>query len=217
MCYAAEDRTAFESSSWSSRKRAAFFKRRRTMLPPSSRVRFFHEVEDDGPHVTFQESKFEVHEIPTALSRLGGGADDRHQLWYNKADIREFRRQAQSLSKRLRDESESCTDQYTRGLELRTSLERQERKRMILKRILDAQDDDCEASELAQIAEEHSVWSRKVALAQAHKDYYSAYHPQLTSVLPEMPPMLDCRKDMAKKRSLSSFEQPGRRVRCRMF
>ena len=82
------------------------------------------------------------------------------------------------------------------------------------------QQDDVDPNRLAGIAQEHSVWSRKLAVAQAHKDYYAAYHPTLTSVLPEMPALLDCRRDVVtKKRSLlgSSLGQSGRRVRCRMF
>lgn len=185
------------------------------MLPPPHR--FVHEVENDGPHVTFQDSKVEVHEIPSALSFLNSD-EERHQLWYNKNDIKAFRREAQDLSKMLRDEPETCADEYTRGLELRTSLARQDRKKMVVRKILDAQDEDCEADELAQIAEEYSIWSNKLALAQAHEDYYSAYHRDLTSVLPHMPPLLDCHRDLTRsKRTLDSFEQRGRRVRCRMF
>jgi hypothetical protein len=93
---------------------------------------------------------------------------------------------------------------------------------MIARRILDAQDEDCEASELAQIAEEHSIWSQKLAHAQAHKDYYTAYHPHLAStVLSATPALSNCHKALARsnnnnnnKRSLNSL---GRRVRCRMF
>lgn len=195
-------------------------------LPPSDGVAFESagrkrlnsglaqkKADDDEPRVTFHQQGNQVHEIPTALSCIGG---DRSQLWYNRMDIQGFRRNAQSLSLQLRQGS--TVDDYTRGLELRTSLQRQDRKQLVVKRILDAQDEDSTPDELAIIAKEHSIWSRKLARAQAHKDYYAAYHPTLTSVLPEMPALLDCHKDVVtKKRSLLGSSMPGRRVRCRMF
>ena len=168
---------------------------------------------DHSPRVTFQESDYQIHLIPTALSCLGED-QDRRELWYIRDDIQGFRRQAQNLSEQLR--SGMTVNENTRGLELRMSLQRQDRKQLVVKRILDAQDEDSTPEELALIAQEHSVWSRKIALAQAHKDYYQAYHPDLTSVLPEMPALLDCRKDaVSKKRSLlggNSLTQTGRRV-----
>lgn len=194
----------------------------RPPLPLRQRRQPVVEVVEEGG-VTFQEED-QVHMVPTTLSRLEAD-QDRRELWYNRADIKEFRRQAQVLSKKCRlqreprkTQQQEGDDQCTRGLELRMSLHRQDRKQQIVKRILAAQDDDCTAEELSQIAQQHSVWSRKLALAQAHKDYYTAYHPNLTSVLPEMPAMLDCSRDLSRKRSLlgSSFEQSGRRVRCRM-
>ena len=195
--------------------------RRRFRLPLQRRQPPAVEIEPDDC-VTFQEED-EVYQVPTTLSCLEDD-QDRNELWYNRDDIKEFRRQAQVLSKKKclteepgddSDEEEECT----RGLELRMSLQRQDHKHKIVKRILDAQDDDCTAEEISQISQQFSVWSRKLALAQAHKDYYAAYHPNLTSVLPEMPALLDCSRDLSHKRSLlgSSLEQSGRRVRCRMF
>jgi hypothetical protein len=219
MCYPPSDSAAHESSK--GRKRHTAAHRPRLFRSPPPTLSRFRVVEDDGPHVTFEQSKNAVHVIETALSCLGGDREtDRSQLWYNRADIKEFRKEAAAISKRQREQPNSCRDECTRGLELRTSLERQERKQMIVRRILDAQDNDSDASELAQIAQEHSIWSRKLALAQAHKDYYAAYHPTLSSCVPELPALLDCRKDLVRaKRSFGvSFEQPtGRRVRCRMF
>lgn len=195
--------------------------RRRAVQPPRRSVVVDNNSEDvDTPRVTFQDSNDQVHMVVTALSCLED-IRDRHQLWYNREDIKGFRRTAQTITKRLREGTATITDElYTRGYELRMSLQRQDRKQLVVKRILEAQDDDSSAEELAQIAQEHSFWSRKLALAQAHKDYYAAYHPNLTSVLPEMPAMLDCHKDVVtKKRSLlgSSLTQTGRRVRCRMY
>ncbi|CAB9506106.1 expressed unknown protein [Seminavis robusta] len=187
------------------------------------RRRLLHQLpaivddDDDTPTVTFEEALEQVFLVPTTLSSIDS-IEERNQLWYNREDIKEFRRQAASISQQLRD-GLSITE-YTRGLELRTSLHRQDRKQMIVKRILEAQEDDSAPEDLARIAQQHSIWSRKLALAQAHKDYYAAYHPNLTSVLPEMPALLDCHKDMAtKKRSLlgGTMAQTGRRVRCRMF
>lgn len=175
--------------------------------------------DDDEDRVTFQEHD-EVHEIQTALSCLGEDPD-RQELWYSRANILDFRRQAQLLSKKCRETPHYEQEECTRGLELRMSLQRQDRKQQIVKRILDAQDDDSNAEELAQIASHHSAWSRKLALATAHKDFYAAYHPNLTSVLPEMPALLDCSRDLTtKKRALvlgPSSTGVGRRVRCRMY
>ena len=186
---------------------------------PQLSRRVVEDLEDDHDRVTFQDSSNQVVLVQTALSCLEED-QDRQDLWYSRDDIKEFRRQAQILSKKCRDEPKSvCADVCTRGLELRMSLQRQDRKQMIVKRILDAQDDDCTAEELSQIAQQHSIWSRKLALATAHKDYYAAHHPKLTSVLPEMPALLDCSRELSHKRSLlgSCLEQTGRRVRCRMF
>lgn len=187
--------------------------------PPFPCSRQQSVVEFDGDHVTFREED-QIHLVPTALSCLEDD-QDRHDLWYNREDIRGFRRQAQMLSKKGSEgtSSNNSEEECTRGLELRMSLQRQDRKRMIVKRILDAQDDDCTPEEIGQIAQKHSIWSRKLALAQAHKDYYAAYHPNLTSVLPEMPAMLDCSRDViTNKRSLLlGSSMMGRRVRCRMY
>jgi hypothetical protein len=183
-----------------------------------SRVR--HVIDDDEPHVTFRQEA-EVHVVTTTLSCLKSRQELR-QMWYNKNDIKEFRREAQCLSKRLRDDPQSCVGEHTRGLELRMSLQRQDHKQMVVKRIMEAQEEASTPEELAQIAQRLSVRSTKLALAQAHKDYYAAYHPNLSSVLPAMPALLDCSRDLISnnKRSLllgTSLEQTGRRVRCRMF
>ncbi|CAB9506103.1 expressed unknown protein [Seminavis robusta] len=185
--------------------------------PRTARRHYYDD--DDEPRVSFQQDSNQVHFVSTSCSHAKTSAE-RHELWYNRDDIKEFRRQAANLGKRMREDPQSCAKEETRGLELRTSLHRQDRKQMIVKRILKAQEDDSTPEDLARIAQQHSIWSRKLALAQAHKDYYAAYHPNLTSVLPEMPALLDCGRDLSRnKRSLlgTSLEQSGRRVRCRMF
>jgi small-conductance mechanosensitive channel len=186
----------------------------------SSRVR--HVIDDDEPHVTFRPED-EVHVVSTALSCLKS-RQERHQMWYNKDDIKEFRREAQRLSKRFRDAPQSYVDDdHTRGLELRSSLQRQNRKQMIVKRILEAQQEASTPEDLARIAQQHSEWARKLALAQAHKDYYSAYHPTLSPILPVMPALLDCSRDLISNNKrpfllgASLKHTTGRRVRCRMF
>jgi hypothetical protein len=224
MCLPPREDVAYDSSKAPKRQHSSVATaphRRPTMMPVrmvTGDNRSNNTNTNNTSNVTFQPSPQlqEVFLVSTALSSVG--MEQRHELWYNREDIREFRRQAASLSQQLRDGS--SVSEYTRGLELRTSLERQDRKQMVVKRILDAQDDDSTPEELAQIAQQHSAWSRKMALAQAHKDYYAAYHPILTSVLPEIPALLDCHKDVAsKKRSLlgGSITQTGRRVRCRMY
>ena len=214
MCLPPRDNVAYDSTKAPKRQNpSAVTPRRRPTMMPAPVV-----SDTDTPTVTFQSSQLLQEVFLVSTAALEGGIEQRHSLWYNRDDIKQFRKQAADLSQQLREGS-SVTE-YTRGLELRTSLHRQDRKQMIVKRILEAQDDDSTPEELAQIAQEHSIWSRKLALAQAHKDYYAAYHPNLSSVLPEMPALLDCHNDVVtKKRSLlgGSMTQTGRRVRCRMY
>jgi hypothetical protein len=203
MCLATHTEVAYEST---------------TCIQRPSRVR--HVIGDDEPRVTFR-LEAEVHVVSTALSFLKN-RQELQQIWYSKNDIKKFRHDAQCLSKRLRDDPQFSADEHTRGLELRSSLQRQDRKQLVVKKILEAQNEACTKEELAQISLQHSAWSRKLAVAQAHKDFYAAYHPNLSSVLPAMPALLDCSRDLANnnKRSLrlgTSLEPSGRRVRCRIF
>ena len=206
---------------------------RRAVTPPV-------EDDDDDLHVRFA-ARDQVFSVRTALSCLES-LDQRRQLWYNREDIQAFRRDAQITSKKLRegnrtrtrplttmdgddDKKEEEETICTRGLELRASPQRQDRKQQVVRRILDAQDSSVDsAEEMARIAREHGVVSRKLAQAQAHQDYYAAYHPHLVSAVTTSTTSA-CVKPHAvvgHKRPLwgSSPQQPspvGRRVRCRMY
>ena len=213
--------------------------------------------------VTFSaSSQNQIHLIPTALSCLMGLYADgtKQDLWYQRTDIQAFRREAQVISKRLRDEraSSSSTTTYiddsdkddndgsreTRGLEVRMSLHRQDRKQHTTRRILTAQDEDATPEEMAQIAGALSVWPQKMAAAQAHQDFVGVYHPHLllsnnnnknnhkvssvgttttapvSSIQPLLAMPMDCRRELVHKRSLTNSPMEptaGRRVRCRMY
>ena len=187
---------------------------RRRYSRPSLPLRRRVEIVQEDDCVTFHEED-QIHQVPTTLLCLEDD-QDRNQLWYNRDDIKEFRRQAQVLSKKCLNAQEEEEEEHecTRGLELRMSHQRQDRKQRIVKRILDAQDDDCTAEELSQISLQYSAWSRKLAAAQGHKDFYSVYHPNLTCVLPELPALLDCSRDLTShKRSLlgSSLDRKSAR------
>lgn len=218
----------------------------RSPSPPSRRRPARRAVDnDDGPRVSFQEDAAltQIHEIQTALSCMATKDsaspnsekyENKQVLWYSRSDLKEFRKQAQHLCQSQTATSGSSSDDL-RGLELRTSVHRQERKQLIVRRILQAQDkfqangnglclsydEDDAPTVLAQIAQEHSIWSRKLALAQAHKDYYEVYHPDLAcAALPEMPAVVlgSCGREFnSRKRGFSSPPMAGRRVRCRMF
>ena len=139
----------------------------------------------------------QVRVITTALSTLtdkyGGVKQD---LWYQRKDIQGFRRDAQDISQRLlsaplpltarkenakNDDDQSSSLQSSslegRGLEVRMSMHRQDRKLRSGRRILEAQSEDATPEEMAQIASALSVWPQKIAVAQAHQDYVEAYGP----------------------------------------
>jgi len=84
--------------------------------------------------------------------------DCRCQLWHNRNKIQDFRLQAQTIAQRLRggqttlaksvnhdnsddddDDKDEDEDEETRGLKARMSFQRQDRKQMIARRILSAQ------------------------------------------------------------------------------
>ena len=199
----------------------------------------------------------QVFEVDTTLSCLADHRQERRQLWYTKKDISGFRREAQIASKKLReqalvsdsDDSDSDDDEAeevnatiasdndyeycTRGLELRASPQRQDRKQQVVRRVLAAQDPlkEDSAERMARIAREHSIASRQLAAAQAHQDYLAAYHPNLSSTATTTEQLASFLTPsiMGQKRSLwatkttasSSSSQPtnttGRRVRCRMY
>ena len=151
--------------------------------------------------VTFADASqiHQIRAIATALSTLtdlyGGVKQD---LWYQRKDIQGFRRDAQDISQRLlsaplpltaRHENATTQDQDPsslssslpstslegRGLEVRMSMHRQDRKQRSARRILDAQSEDATPEEMAQIASALSVWPQKIAAAQAHQDYVDVY------------------------------------------
>lgn len=197
--------------------------RRPTMLPPPittttmrpSSPGSIHEIsEEESPHVSFQEGNNQVFEINTMLSLAGRG--EQGNLWYSSNDIRGFKNEAIDISEKMVREPDSCSHIHARGLEVRMSPERQQVKSLIVRRVLEAQDDDCDAAELAEISMKVSTASKVTAKVQGHRDFLSVYHPNLTSVFPA----LDRRRDSSRlgKRSLEQQHRgTGRRVKVRMF
>ena len=224
MCLGTDVATA-TSPSAKRKRHAPVYIRRPTMIPPPIRPSSPRSVVgyNDATHVSFDESSNQVHEIPTMLSLLGesnNSNSSKEQLWYAKADLKNMRRTAHDLANKSRlseEPQDDSEDETLRGLEARMSPERQHVKSYVVRRVLEAQEDDCDASEMAEISLKLSTVSRETAKYQAEKDYLEVFRPNSTSssALPQLPAVLDCRR----KRSLLVEQQgiTGRRVRVRMF
>ena len=229
----------------------------RAVTPP-----IISDSDSDGDgclRVSFTENQ--VFMVRTALMCLEN-LDERRDLWYNREDIQGFRRDAQIISKKIRDnnarhshmsgddeDSDSDYDDHddhdddeqdqaepvcTRGLELRVSPQRQDRKQRVVQSVLKAQRlRHTGAKQMARIARENAVFSSQIAQKQAHEDYYAVYHPHLLSTTTPtlasclVPNLIEPRATIGavnnaptgQKRSLLSSQPPlmGRRVRCRMY
>ena len=127
------------------------------------------------PRVSFQEA-------PTFIAVPSFACfpeDERRGLWYRPNEIERFRSSARDACRRLREDPAAFPEDVTRGLELRTSLDRQWRKHLARNCILKAQ---CkfgpDALQLATVAERCTALPREEALTQATRDYWAVYHPE---------------------------------------
>ena len=134
-----------------------------------------------GRRVSFQEHPAEVN-VVQSFACLDEA--ERRGLWYLPGEIEHFRTNARSACRALRKNPFAYSQEATRGLELRTSLERQWRKHLTLACIVKAQTryPHIDPFHLAEIAHDCTTDPRKEAIAQGKRDFCSVYYP--TAELP---------------------------------
>ena len=128
-----------------------------------------------GRRVCFQENPAEVNLVQSFACL---GEDERRGLWYLPCEIEHFRTNARYACRTLRKNPLAYPQDVTRGLELRTSLERQWRKHLTLTCIVNAQvlHPQIDPFRLAEIAHDCTRHPRKEAIAQGKRDFLSAYY-----------------------------------------
>jgi len=97
---------------------------------------------------------------------------------FRRSSVRRRRRAANTSSSSSSSSSSSAgdDDNETRGLEVRLSWHRQDRKQLFLSKLLRAQnEEDATPERLAQIARSYSAWPTKVARSAALGDYAAVY------------------------------------------
>jgi len=109
--------------------------------------------------------------------------EERRCLWYRQAEIESFRTGVRHACRKLRTNPFACegSESTTRGLEFRTSLDRQLNKHLTLRCILKAQSNYPphhldSASQLAELALRCTESPRRAAEKQGSMDYCSVYH-----------------------------------------
>jgi hypothetical protein len=135
-------------------------------------------------HVSFEETPTaEIIQVPSFACLA---EEQRRDLWYRQDEIEEFRAWARETCRKLREDPSAYSEEFTRGLELRASLDRQWRKSLALSCILKAQKrfPKIEPSHLAAIARRCTAIPREDAIQQATRDFCSVYYPDWTSFLP---------------------------------
>jgi len=110
---------------------------------------------------------------------------ERRGLWYQPAEIDKFRTTARQACRVLRKNPYALPAEVTRGLELRTSQNRQMRKHLALACIVKAQRryPNIDPLHLAAIADRCTALPRQEALLQGTRDFCDAY----SSFLPLTP------------------------------
>lgn len=170
-----------------------------------------------GRRVSFQEHPAEVN-IVQSFACLD--ESERRGLWYLPGEIDHFRTNARSACRALRKNPFAYSQDATRGLELRTSLERQWRKHLTLTCIVKAQAryPHIDSFHLAEIAHDCTKAPRKEAIAQGKRDFCSVYYPiadlpllleepievpvaKSSLVLEETPPPYHCLSRLQKRSS----------------
>lgn len=142
-------------------------------------------------------------------------------VWYEQSEIEHFRSEARYLSRNLR-EMPSIRDQvYVRGLELRASPARQQRKFLAVKLITRAQVRIVDPLRLAAVYSKCSEWSRDVAILEGQRDFFEVYNPERVQSVPELSisnawpiPMKATPK--RGRDSIREFSQRERNVRCKI-
>jgi hypothetical protein len=128
-------------------------------------------------HVSFQDQ--EPSKIITVPCFANLAEEERRDLWYRQVEIESFRSVARHACRRLRKDPDAYPADITRGLELRTSLDRQYRKHLARTCILKSQIryPHIDPLHLAAIANRCTELPRQEALAQGARDYCEVYYP----------------------------------------
>ena len=126
--------------------------------------------------VSFQEPPAEVKVVPSFACL---GEAERRSIWYTPAEIEHFRSKARHACRALRKNPMAYPQESTRGLELRTSFERQWRKHLTLACIVKAQMryPHIDPYHLAELAHDCNKRPRKEAVAQGMRDFCAVYYP----------------------------------------
>jgi hypothetical protein len=171
-------------------------------------------------------------DVMESSSNNNSRAEVKRMFWYDLSDIQTFRQEARILCQQMRMEipilspnSDSAgddkndlqtqiqqtassshvalDDEYTRGLELYSCLERKRRRHLANKYILRAASELalCEAEKLASVSRQLSLWASTLAIEEADRDYHQAWRPSP--------------KQMTMKRLSEEEERPERNVRSR--
>lgn len=132
--------------------------------------------------VTFQDAQV-VSEVTPASCM---SEEERSRRWLRQSDMTAMKKEARDLSRRMRTEPNfTCTEEF-RGLEQRSSFERQKLKFLTIRAIVKAQTWR-HPDELAEISSRCSAWASELAILVGRRDYYDAYHPSLAQAIPTTP------------------------------
>ncbi|CAB9519003.1 expressed unknown protein [Seminavis robusta] len=127
--------------------------------------------------VSFHDMRMEVRVVSLACL----SEEMRNDIWYSQSDIETMRTEARDLCRFVRVNPLAYPAEHTRGLELRISLERQCRKQMTVQGVVEAQRRCADPDALACLAQRCSMVPKEMALAQAQRDYCTAYSSSSSS------------------------------------
>ena len=148
-------------------------------------------IPSDEKHVWFAVD-VEISSVPSPLDRLESKAEWK-SLWYKKDDLKAQRNEVRDSARRMRQlddtaralvepsdqprEPSLARDPFTRGIEQRSCLERQRRKLSANRFIVqEAQKLRNDPNKLAAVARKHTVWASELAVEEAARDYFWAWH-----------------------------------------
>ncbi len=116
--------------------------------------------------------------ISTLIPSSSMSQDERQNAWYDASDLNNFKTEARSLCRQLRENANLYhVQECVRGLEQRVSLERQRNKCLTVRCILKAQlRYPGRPDQLAMIATKCTAWAQQVAQQAAQQDYQEVYH-----------------------------------------
>lgn len=136
----------------------------------------------------------------------------RQELWYRPVEIEHFRSNIRSVCRELRHNPMAYPLEMIRGLELRTSLDRQWRKHLTVTCIVKAQAryPNINPCHLAEIAQSCTELPREESSAQGVRDFCTVYHPTMESPVKALPPM-----PLKVSRMASAVAESAVKYQCR--